>query len=285
MSVPKTVKIGILASLVSLMALASVAYAVTPGYRLVDPENVLVIDTTKGQVLVEIYPELAPQHVERMKTLTRQGFYNGLLFHRVIEGFMAQTGDPKGTGTGNSDLPNVPAEFTVRRGTDFPIAVADTMRGSLMGYVKAMPVQSQVNELMSITKDNKVQTWGRFCQGTLGMARAGDVNSANSQFFLMRGPNNMLERQYTAFGTTLSGLDVVRKLKIGEPPTDPDKMTKVRILADIPANERPNIEVMDTQGAEFKALVDKTLKESRSQFSSCDLTVPVKITQAPQTAK
>lgn len=77
-----------------------------------DPQNTLVIELKDGPVIIRLRPDLAPKHVERIKTLARRGFYNGLVFHRVIEGFMAQTGDPTGTGTGNSDLPNLPAEFT-----------------------------------------------------------------------------------------------------------------------------------------------------------------------------
>jgi peptidylprolyl isomerase len=77
-----------------------------------DPQNTLVIDLKDGQVLIALRPDLAPQHVERIKTLAKQGFYDGLVFHRVIEGFMAQTGDPKGTGAGGSTLPNLPAEFS-----------------------------------------------------------------------------------------------------------------------------------------------------------------------------
>lgn len=76
-----------------------------------DPENTLVIETTKGPVTIELRPDLAPQHVERIKTLARNGFYDGIAFHRVIPGFMAQTGCPQGRGTGSSDLPNLPAEF------------------------------------------------------------------------------------------------------------------------------------------------------------------------------
>src|SRR3712207_2147931 len=75
-----------------------------------DPENTLVIETTKGRVVIELRPDLAPNHVERIKTLARQGFYDGVPFHRVIEGFMAQTGDPTGTGAGGSHPPDLPAE-------------------------------------------------------------------------------------------------------------------------------------------------------------------------------
>ena len=76
-----------------------------------DPENTLIMETTKGQVVIALRPDLAPKHVERIKKLVREGFYDGIVFHRVIEGFMAQTGCPKGTGTGGSKYPNIPAEF------------------------------------------------------------------------------------------------------------------------------------------------------------------------------
>jgi cyclophilin family peptidyl-prolyl cis-trans isomerase len=76
-----------------------------------DPENTLIIETTKGPVVIEMRPDLAPGHVERIKKLAREGFYDGVPFHRVIEGFMAQTGCPHGTGTGGSDYPNLKAEF------------------------------------------------------------------------------------------------------------------------------------------------------------------------------
>ncbi len=77
-----------------------------------DPQNTVYLDTKDGRITIRLRPDLAPKHVEQIKTLTKQGFYNGVPFHRVIEGFMAQTGDPTGTGTGKSDLPNIPAEFT-----------------------------------------------------------------------------------------------------------------------------------------------------------------------------
>ncbi len=77
-----------------------------------DPQNTIYLDTKDGRITIRLRPDLAPKHVDQIKTLTKQGFYNNVPFHRVIEGFMAQTGDPTGTGTGKSDLPNVPAEFT-----------------------------------------------------------------------------------------------------------------------------------------------------------------------------
>ena len=85
-----------------------------------DPENTIFLDLKDGRVVIKLRPDLAPKHVAQVKALTKQGFYNGIVFHRVIEGFMAQTGDPTGTGMGKSNLPNIPAEFTptpFKRGT------------------------------------------------------------------------------------------------------------------------------------------------------------------------
>jgi peptidylprolyl isomerase len=98
---------SLLCAVIALFALASAARAQAP-----DPNNTLVIELKTGKVLVKLRPDLAPKHVERAKTLAKQGFYDGIKFHRVIDGFMAQTGDPTGTGTGGSKLPDLPAEFT-----------------------------------------------------------------------------------------------------------------------------------------------------------------------------
>ena len=270
--------VSVAATVVASMA-ASPVLALDPGYRVPDPNNVLVVDTTKGQIIVELSPTMAPNHVAQVLALAHQHFYDGLIFHRVIEDFMDQTGDPKGTGEGGSSMPNIKAEFTVRHDASFPMAVASHPSGALMGFVGAMPVESQVNELLPLSKDGKVTAWGLYCQGTVGMARDNDADSANSQFFFMRAPNSVLEKRYTAFGVVLSGLDVVRKIKIGEPPVNPDKMTTVRVLADIPPAERPSIQVMDTQSPQFKAIIDQTRKDKGADFSVCDVNVPVKVTK------
>ncbi|MBA5776808.1 peptidylprolyl isomerase [Stappia sp. F7233] len=87
-------------------------FASTASAQQLDPENTLYLDLKDGRVVIRLLPDVAPKHVEQIKKLTRQGFYDGIVFHRVIDGFMAQTGDPTGTGTGGSDLPDIPAEFS-----------------------------------------------------------------------------------------------------------------------------------------------------------------------------
>jgi peptidylprolyl isomerase len=247
-------------------------------WRTPDPNNVIVVETNKGRIIAELYPQAAPNHVERVRGLVKSGFYDGLTFFRVISDFMAQTGDPKNTGEGGSDQPNLTAEFTFRRGADLPLGGSFKLGSNETGWFNTLPVTSQPSALAVMTADRKVATWGNFCTGVLGMARAGDPDSANSQFFFMRATNAGLDKTYTAFGRVLQGVDVVRNIKTGEPVPDPqDKMISVKLLADLPVDKRPSIQVMDTRGAAFKALVTKRQGELGASFSNCDVDVPVQV--------
>ena len=156
-----------------------------------DPENTLIMDTTQGKVVIALRPDLAPKHVERIKQLAREGFYDGIVFHRVIEGFMAQTGCPKGTGTGGSKYPNLPAEFNAEK----------------------------------------------HVRGVCSMARSQAPNSANSQFFICFDDATFLDKQYTAWGKVIEGMENVDKIKrgagqSGAVPAPADKMIKVQVAAD-----------------------------------------------------
>lgn len=247
-------------------------------WRTPDPENILVIDTNKGRILVEITPATAPGHAPRIRDLTRAGIYNGRTFFRVIEGFMAQTGDPLDNGTGDTDRPNLPGEFTFRRGPETPMVVVDTQAVAEIGFVGPVPVTSQSSMLMPMTADGKVTASAFFCPGVAGMARGGDPDSANAQFFLMRDNYPKLERRYTVWGRVISGLEVVRALKIGEPVENPqDRMDRVRLLADIPANERPKVRVIDPAGPWFKAEVERNRALNEGAVSPCGLNIPVEV--------
>ncbi|WP_459788011.1 peptidylprolyl isomerase [Alteriqipengyuania sp. 357] len=153
-----------------------------------DREDILFLDLSNGQrVAIRLMPDWAPAHVERIKTLARQGFYDGVVFHRVIDGFMAQTGDPTGTGQGGSQLPDLNEEFNP------------------MPHVR----------------------------GTVSMARLGnDVNSANSQFFIVFYPRFSLDKNYTNFGRVIAGMDAVDAIARGEPPGNPTRIVQASIAAD-----------------------------------------------------
>ncbi len=239
-------------------------------YRTVDPENLLVIDTTKGRVLLEMVPEIAPLSVARIKDLAREHFYDGLTFHRVIEGFMAQGGDPKGDGTGGSTKPDVSQEFAFRRGPATPYVSVSAKAGVEEGFVKSMAVRGQISDLMVMTADGKVNDWGLWCDGVAGMARATEPDSANSQFFLMRDFSDVLEHSYTPWGRVLVGGDVVKALKVGEPPVDPDKMTSVRVAADLPPGQQPKVQVVDAASPWAKTALKYTI-------DVCDLQLPAKV--------
>ena len=162
-----------------------------------DPENTILMELKGGTVIIELMPDLAPKHVERMKELALAGKYDNVAFHRVIEGYMAQTGDVangnmednfnlRAAGTGGSDLPNLPAEFS------------------------------------------KVP----HARGTIGAARSANPDSANSQFFINFKDNDFLNGQYTVYGQVISGMEHVDAITRGEPPANPDRMISVKVAAD-----------------------------------------------------
>ncbi|WP_372992154.1 peptidylprolyl isomerase [Sulfitobacter sp.] len=162
-----------------------------------DPENTILMELAGGTVTIQLLPDIAPKHVERMKELARAGKYDNVAFHRVIEGFMAQTGDVehgnmednfnlRAAGTGGSDLPNVPAEFS------------------------------------------KVP----HARGSIGAARSANPDSANSQFFINFKDNDFLNGQYTVYGQVISGMEHVDAITRGEPAANPDRMISVKVAAD-----------------------------------------------------
>ena len=143
----------------------------------------ILLNTSKGEVIINLIPEIAPVHVARIVELVKSGFYDGVIFHRIIPGFMAQTGDPKGNGTGGSGT-NLKAEFS-----DY-----------------------------------------KYINGTVGMARTMDPNSADSQFFICFDGCGHLTGQYTVWGQVETGMEVVEALNVGEPPADPDKILSAKII-------------------------------------------------------
>lgn len=150
-----------------------------------DAEDMIYMDLDSGRVVIKLRADLAPKHVARIKELTRQGFYDGVVFHRVIDGFVAQTGDPTGTGRGGSGQ-NLDAEFSKEP----------------------------------------------FERGTIGMARAQDPNSADSQFFICLAPAHFLNEQYTVWGEVVEGMEHVDAIAKGEPPRDPDSIIRMQVAAD-----------------------------------------------------
>ncbi|MNL08608.1 Peptidyl-prolyl cis-trans isomerase cyp18 [compost metagenome] len=270
------------AAAVSMIAGGAVAQ--TAEWRTVSPENLWVIDTSKGRVLVELEPRAAPAHIERIRTLTNRGFYDGLKFHRVIPNFMAQTGDPEGTGAGGSDLPDIKGEFSFRRGRDSGFAPVENSGPGLRGIMGSLPIMTQPDAQMFVTADLKVGASGLFCPGVAGMARASSPDSANSQFYLMTGQNDALNGGYTTFGRVVQGLDVVRALKAGDDAkdgavgADADVMTKVQLASALPEGQRPTVRVAVPGSAAFNAAVEAARTARGAQFGICDVQPVVEVT-------
>ncbi len=286
----KTWRMAALAALmISAGATPALAQTVPPPpppppaeWRAVAPENLLVIDTSRGRILVEMAPEIAPGHVERIRLLASRGFYDNLAWHRVIDWFMAQTGDPLGTGDGQSWYPDLKAEFTFRRGPDMAFTPVAAPAGSLVGFMGAVPVETQPDALMAGTPDRKVHGWGLYCPGVAGMARDVGDDTANSQFFLMRQPYPSLDKRYTVWGRVVAGLDVVRSLKASSEPDGmveaPDRMTRVRVAADLPETERPVVAVMNPASPAFRALAEQVRQARGADFSICDIDLSARVT-------
>jgi len=254
-------------------------------WRTPDPRNVLVIDTDKGRIIVELSALAAPNTVARVRQLARAGVYDGRSFFRVIDNFMDQTGDPLDSGVGGSSLPNLKPEFTFRRSAQTPFAQVASEGALRQGLVGSLPVTSQPMQLGVFTVDHAVDAWGVFCPGVLGMARGEDPDSANSQFFFTRdnadstdGGVHALDKKYTAFGRAIVGQQVIDRIKTGEPVAAPqDRMLSVKVLADMPPASRPNIRIIDTASPWFKAEVERERAKAGPGFSVCQVRLPVEV--------
>lgn len=261
---------------ISIAALGLIAAAAPGDWRPLDPENTLVIETTKGRVLVELRPEFAPKAVERIRLLAREGVYSGLQFHRVIDGFVAQTGNPDNRDGGTSRHPDLPPEFSFRIPAETAAVVVERS-DAREGFVGATPFQAVSAAEQARGPDGRLRGWGAYCPGVVGMGRQADPGTANSEIFFMRGPSRRLDHEYTVVGRVVSGRDAVMAVAVGEPPKVPDLMLKVRMLADIPEAERPRLEVMDTRGPAFQARVAALRQAKGAAFTVCDVEVPVRL--------
>lgn len=237
-------------------AVVEAAKADPENWRQVEPDRLIVFETTKGRILIEMFPEVAPKHAEQFTAIVKSGLYEGTAFHRVIEGFMAQGGDIYAVNGEGSGLDNVPGEFTFRRSpSDMPLALIGPESTATEGYFNGFPIRTQSKFLAEMTKDGMVDSWIPHCKGVVSTARTDDPNSANSQFFLMRETSPHLDKTYTAWGRVVDGQAVVDTLKKGEPVVNPDVLQSAHMVSDLPEGERPTVWVQRTEGPRFTALL------------------------------
>jgi len=260
----------------SAAAAACIGAAPHGDWRELDPQNTLLIETSKGRIVVEMSPVLAPKAVERVKRLAHEGVYDGLLFHRVIEGFVDQTGNPNNHDGGTSAYPDLPAEFSVRLPPGTPLTTVVSRSDEIEGFVGTVSVAGVSVAEQSLGSDPRPRVWGAYCDGVAGMGRQAGIDTANSEIFFMRAPARRLDHDYAVWGRVVQGLEVVRAIQVGEPPSNPDRMVRVRLAADLPAAERPRLEVTDTDGPAFQAQQAKLRARLGARFSVCDLRIAVR---------
>lgn len=246
-------------------------------WRPLAAENTLVVDTSRGRIVVEMRPEFAPLAVQRVKLLAREGVYDGLLFHRVIDGFVDQTGNPDNRDGGTSAHPDLPPEFTFKLTPGGPQAVVVRRSDGVAGFVGSAPFEAVSEEEAARAPERLMRAWGAYCAGVVGMGRQADPGTANSEIFFMRDPARRLDRDYAVWGRVVQGLDVVRAVKVGEPPAGPDRMVRVRVAADLPAAERPALEVQNERGPAFARRVAEVKAKRGADFSVCDVEIPVRV--------
>ncbi len=230
-------------------------------WRAVDPENLVILETSKGQITIELLPVAAPNHVEQFKAYVRAGHYDGTPFHRVIKGFMAQGGDVQQTHGAEAMLEPVEAEFTFRRDPNVTpidtIGPADSADG---GLLDGFPISTQPGFLAEMSFDGLVETIIPHCPGVLSTARTDDINSGNAQFFLISDRARHLDYKYTAKGRAIQGLDVVKAIKLGPSPdgfpiANPDVVVSAKLVADMPEAERVKAFVQRTDTAEWQQIL------------------------------
>lgn len=282
--------LGLVALAPGALAQTAVDPAVDPAsepetWREVDPENLLIMDTSEGRIHIETAPDLAPLHVERYKTLAREGFYDGIIFHRVIDDFMAQGGDPLGTGYNGSDKPDVTAEFSAKisAGADVVEVAQRDMnpRGApdkaMQSFRHGFPIaHRETKAAAAMMEGGAINSWVLHCPGIASTARDPDnPNSGNSQFFLMRYAAPGLNEQYSVWGRVVSGLDVVRALAVGEPPPKPSKIEAMVVAADLEEGARDRAWVMRSTSPAFAAIVEAAKAEAAPRaVDICDIEVP-----------
>lgn len=243
-------------------------------WREVDPKNLVVMSTSKGEIYIELLPAVADVHADQFRKYVKSGLYNNTVFHRVLKGFMAQGGDVAQAHGEDKMLEPMQGQFTFRRSPDTfkidPIGPAD---GATGGYHLGFPIETQAQFLAEMSVDGMVESWIAHCPGVLSTARTDDKNSANAQFFLMTGHAPHLDRKYTAKGRILVGYDVAEAIKLGPdgdgyPISNPDVVTKAVLVSDLPVEDRPAAFVQRT---DTPAWTTRLLAAREEGLEVCDL--------------
>lgn len=248
--------------------------AAPDAWRTADPDNLILMRTSKGEVILELLPAVAPEHAVQFRHYVREGLYDRTPFHRVIKGFMAQGGDVAETHGADKMLPEMEGQFTFRRSpAEFSINPVGPADSAIAGLHQGFPIRTVAQFMSEMSMDGKVETWMPHCAGVLSTARTGDPNSGNAQFFLITDKGRHLDKEYTAKGRVLVGLDIVQAIKLGPanegfPISNPDIVLSTKMVSDMPETDRPTVYVQRTDTQEWADLL--TAADTNDQ-DICDL--------------
>lgn len=250
-------------------------------WRALDPENMLYIDLERGRVIVMLSSALAQDHVEQVKTLAREGFYDGLSFYRVIDGFVAQGGDPfseKGVGSARETMA---AEFEEPLTDEMAVALQDDADGYApgVGWISSLPVGIDRAES---------SVWHLHCTGAFAFGRNNEKDSASTEFYITLQPQRYLDRNLTVAGRVVQGMEHLQALRRVSPPESKDDdlgetILSMRVVADLSADERTPLEVLRTGTETFNAYLEARRNRPEAFFfyrpghlNICDVNVPVR---------
>jgi peptidylprolyl isomerase len=271
---------------------AAVETAPDSAWRTVEAEDLLKISTSEGVIWVELADEFAPAHTARMRELARADWYDFKVWHRVIDGFMAQGGGAMDNPSITPPTDPIEAEFTIRRDPaeievteiqDRTINPRSNRSRAQAGFWDGFPASTQPAAAAGIMGDGRVDSWLIHCDGAAAMARTADPNSANAQFYIVRGEAEHLNTQYTVWGTVRAGHEVTYALNegtLGETRGfQPSFIEDVQVVSDLPEDERPTVQVMDTTSEAFAAYLAALEAAEGEAPDVCEIDVPVRVSE------
>jgi len=267
-----------------------IAAAPNSDWRTVPAENLLHMVTSKGEVWIELAPEFTPNHIARIREMADADWMDWKVFHRVIDGFMAQGGGAMDNPSVRAPFAPLQAEFTLRRDPNTVVVSELQERASFprgpraqAGFYNGMPAGTQPAALAGIMADGRVDSWLMHCEGAAAMARTSDPNSANAQFYIVNGEAEHLNTQYTVWGKVRVGMDVVHALNEGVMGQSlgfrPDVIEEFELATQKPEADRPVVQVLDTNSASFTAYLQALAasRETGRLPDICEIDVPVRV--------
>jgi len=257
-------------AVVSILSILLVALAVQAEDATTDPGNTVVLQLDDGPIVIELNPRFAPATSAQFKRLVRDGFYDGLSFYRVIDGFVAQAGDGSDMAEDPNAEPSIKAEFDLDGSDDLPFVVvqAPDLFAPETGFVDGFPAARDLDA-------DKI--WLTHCPGAVGMARNDDPDSGSTDFYIVIGQApRYLDRNITVFGRVVFGMDVAQRILRGPPEeggmiddaTESTLIRSAQLMSDLPADERLTVAVADTSSQEFESMLDGRRQRTAEWFIS-----------------